>query len=103
VFDNCFRNRLLYVEKNAHVSGFPQNTQHVNLRKVWQSDWGRPLSIEHGTYKTVKARLWPWLEFGLGSQVNSQNPFAFFQLGSEAARPQRRRAQKSVKPVGLVA
>ena len=28
--------------------------------------WVAPLSGEHGTYKTVKARFWPWL---LGKRV----------------------------------
>ena len=42
---------------------------------------GRPLSSEHGTHKTVKARFWPWL-----SGTSPQNIFEFFPICSEAAR-----------------
>ena len=39
------------------------------------------LSSEHGTYKTVNARLWPWL-----SGENCQNVSNVFSLRSVAGR-----------------
>ena len=46
----------------------------------------KPLSSEHGAFKTVKARIWPWrrLESGLGCQVKVFKTFELSPLRSEA-------------------
>ena len=33
----------------------------LSLSVVWGYGFGFSLTSEYGTYKTVKARLWPWL------------------------------------------
>jgi len=33
----------------------------AEVGRVWSRTVASPLSNEYGTYKTVKARFWPWL------------------------------------------
>ena len=65
--------------------------------------WDSAVSSEHGTYKTVKAKFWPWL-----SGKSPLTPFKVFPLRSEAdtdcalgengAGERRRRGEERVEP-----
>jgi len=91
---------LVYEERRARLRKLAQGTClpgiEINASREMKQSRCKPLSREYGTFKTVKARCWPWLRpnSGLGFQVKVVNFFKLFprrERGTPgcSARPRR--------------